>query len=406
MLTAVAGCASSNGSLTESQRALLLADFARGEARMDCRAGCSYTWGYSRRELQILYASGRWSQLAQRTLEIGFDSDLSWYYLGRAAFELGKHDAATTYLRISAALSSTSRTCNRLLSDCDGISLPAEANALLGQAATRTSPANVDPADTTLLRGILANRNFLSPQKAAAMSAVTNKDFATANAILEPMAASGDVFAQFVLGLLAKTGFDGYPLQPERAFQNLALASNNAAWKDQDDIWVARTSIWSAQYQLAVMFRDGSGVAKNSSEALAWASIAAARGSNSGQRTAKTLTEKMSPAQIARGLIAADRYSADRLNGAILIDGRPAKDRSVDCAKLTQQIADAQGLKSEGAAARASARFRELVLMGKWPSATVLYPSGTVAMDDIERRLRGLQDIQRVNSCPSGPPEI
>jgi hypothetical protein len=68
--------------------------------------------------------------LAVLVVQIGYDEDLAWFYLGRAAEGLGSDKAALKYYKISAALATRRvRNCDRLpFNTCDGHKLPQEAN--------------------------------------------------------------------------------------------------------------------------------------------------------------------------------------------------------------------------------------------------------------------------------------
>jgi hypothetical protein len=74
---------------------------------------------------RVLEATGRWQELALFVMQIGFMDDLTYYYLGRAAQELGYLQAAQRYYRIAERLSVTELACgNRPHNICNGHVFP------------------------------------------------------------------------------------------------------------------------------------------------------------------------------------------------------------------------------------------------------------------------------------------
>jgi aspartyl protease family protein len=74
-------------------------------------------------EITKLYRAGLWKDLAQRVLHIGFSSNLSYYFLGRSAEELGHPESADLYYRL--ALTSWQCPKNFLEDQCEGVVFPA-----------------------------------------------------------------------------------------------------------------------------------------------------------------------------------------------------------------------------------------------------------------------------------------
>ncbi len=79
----------------------------------------------------MFYAAERWTLLADEVLRIGFGSDITYFYLGRAAEGLGKIEAAKN----DYALGQASKThCDSVVNNCDGLDITtniSHASALL-----------------------------------------------------------------------------------------------------------------------------------------------------------------------------------------------------------------------------------------------------------------------------------
>ncbi|HMD64085.1 MAG TPA: hypothetical protein VKF83_08945 [Stellaceae bacterium] len=129
---AAAGCTLKNVNVPPAE---LMRQVQAGEPMLDCRAECSGAWGQSRQQVRILDATGRWQDLALLVAQIGYMNDLSYYYLGRAAENLGYWQAAQRYYRIAERLSVGPMSCHQgeveiqaalsIPADlCDGYSFP------------------------------------------------------------------------------------------------------------------------------------------------------------------------------------------------------------------------------------------------------------------------------------------
>ena len=98
----------------------IMESFQKGDIRLECTLGCAFRWGSNRREIKGLYNDGLWRELAMRVIKIGHQSELSYFYLGRAAEEMGYLTAAENYYKLSI----TSLKCAGFLNVCNGIDLP------------------------------------------------------------------------------------------------------------------------------------------------------------------------------------------------------------------------------------------------------------------------------------------
>lgn len=121
----VAGCSSTVTNMTPEVEAQLIARVTSGQAYLDCGLGCAGTWGGALGDLRARYARQDWRALASKVMEIGFQNDLAYFYLGRAAEGMGADEAALTYYRTSGSLATGPSGRYRCRGDlCNGIVLP------------------------------------------------------------------------------------------------------------------------------------------------------------------------------------------------------------------------------------------------------------------------------------------
>ena len=116
------------------KKATAFRSFERGEIRLTCRLPCSGSWGSNRRELKALHSAGLWRDLAARVVEIGYNGDLAYFYLGAAAEGMNLIAQADTYYRHSSA---TPSKCAGLFNNCDGFTFPKDAIARLDVLASK-----------------------------------------------------------------------------------------------------------------------------------------------------------------------------------------------------------------------------------------------------------------------------
>jgi hypothetical protein len=117
-----------------------------GEPLLRCRQECLAAWRRAEPQAAELDAAGRWSDLAALVESVGYQDDLSLYYLGRAAEGLRYPAAAASYYRQSTTLSGTSISCLNLSRLCAGIELPQAALqrlAAIDRALTRRRPRHL-----------------------------------------------------------------------------------------------------------------------------------------------------------------------------------------------------------------------------------------------------------------------
>jgi len=118
----LAGCAEQHSGVSPDSGLTLM---QTGVPILSCRDACLTDWRREQPQAQRLYAGGgQWRDLATLLIRVGYQDDLSLYYLGRAAEGLGFPAGAAAYYRQSTTLSGTSIACANLSRQCGGLVLP------------------------------------------------------------------------------------------------------------------------------------------------------------------------------------------------------------------------------------------------------------------------------------------
>jgi len=102
--------------------------FSSGDARLTCGVSCSGASGSSRGKQKGFYFNNLWHDLALEVARVGFASDQSYFYLGRAAEGLGYREAAITYYKLALLVDFK---CGGWINVCDGLDFPSDINARL-----------------------------------------------------------------------------------------------------------------------------------------------------------------------------------------------------------------------------------------------------------------------------------
>lgn len=122
------GCADQRAALDPAQ---VMAQLASGARLVSCREPCLAGWRQAQPQAAQLDAARRWPELAATVLRVGYEDDLSLYYLGRAAEGIGYPGAAASYYRQSVRLAGTPASCRSLSRLCGGVVLPRAAGVRL-----------------------------------------------------------------------------------------------------------------------------------------------------------------------------------------------------------------------------------------------------------------------------------
>jgi len=85
------------------------------------------------------HARGAWKNLAEKVLEIGFENDLAYYYLGRAAEGLGHYKGAIIYYNLGKG---DVQQCDGLFNNCNDFEFPRDINARLRDVENKISKSS------------------------------------------------------------------------------------------------------------------------------------------------------------------------------------------------------------------------------------------------------------------------
>jgi hypothetical protein len=161
VLLLLAGCSNKYDSITPEIQAKMMADLQAGNLTLDCGPKCTFTWLAQAPQVHQLDLAEKWQDLAVKVQQIGYGSDLAYYYMGQAAQGLGYHQAAITYYSTSLGISTGQDPllrCEGGQSEngdpCQGVDLVSSIPVLiqaskdaLAQQAAATAAANA-PAPT------------------------------------------------------------------------------------------------------------------------------------------------------------------------------------------------------------------------------------------------------------------
>lgn len=102
----ISGCAAGGATNTRGEDITDLQEsFKKGDIRLQCGLGCSGRWGANRTEMKRMHDNQLWKDLFAKVVTIGFETNLSYYYLGRIAEGEGYKDAAVEYYKQALAVS-------------------------------------------------------------------------------------------------------------------------------------------------------------------------------------------------------------------------------------------------------------------------------------------------------------
>jgi hypothetical protein len=107
---AATACTLQNESVPPDQ---LMSEFQAGKPVLSCRQDCSLAWSNNAQKVANLDITGQWRDSALLVMQIGYESDLTYYYLGHAAENMGYLQAADTYYRTAERISVTDMSCHQ-----------------------------------------------------------------------------------------------------------------------------------------------------------------------------------------------------------------------------------------------------------------------------------------------------
>ena len=122
LLLLSAGCAARVEQINDQNVGPLVDQFVDGKAVLDCDLPCAGRFGANRKAMFGMYQASDWSTLSRTVVRIGFNQDLSWFYLGLSAQGLGLADSAAAYY--SKALETPNHCASGAINACDGFAFP------------------------------------------------------------------------------------------------------------------------------------------------------------------------------------------------------------------------------------------------------------------------------------------
>jgi hypothetical protein len=121
----VAGCGTKFDQMSPAAQQDIIPSFQQGRTELDCQMACSWQWLQNRRFFNAMYNAGDWSDLALGVSKVGFQEDLAYFWLGRAAEGQGYTTAAIHYYQLANVLTRTpnsiSHCINVIGEHCFGI---------------------------------------------------------------------------------------------------------------------------------------------------------------------------------------------------------------------------------------------------------------------------------------------
>ena len=148
----VAGCSARLDSMSYEQQRDIMPAFQQGRTVLGCRLACTWPWISRRQSLSRLAFYGQWNELARQVSEIGYQEDLGYYWLGRAAEAQGYYPAALRYYTVANAMTRAPDPAVHCINvgreRCFGINIAADTARRLG-AIRRLAEQAVPPEPPT-----------------------------------------------------------------------------------------------------------------------------------------------------------------------------------------------------------------------------------------------------------------
>lgn len=104
VLSLLCGCTKYNQLTPEQRETILKEKLPSGAMLLDCGLNCYWVLSHSLDDLDLMYRTKRWDDLALETIRIGHKDDIGYFYLGEAALAHKYYKAANAYFALSNAL--------------------------------------------------------------------------------------------------------------------------------------------------------------------------------------------------------------------------------------------------------------------------------------------------------------
>lgn len=254
LFSAVASMSNDNKEVSEYAALALktkdeLLKWRQGKARLT--SGSGWSWGGARRAAKRELDNSNWLDLALLTLSNGYPSDMTYYYLGRAAEGIGDYANAITYYNVALnPRAGGGIECNYLFDNCDGLNFPADAQNRI-----------------VIVRELINNQKLIQAQR----DTDRRKKEAAAAAKLEEereLKRKEERTIQFIATLQDAAG-GTCAIQHQVA--NMYFSGDGTTVDEKSGLnWLSKSAqngCADAQYELSERYRAGNGLAKNEQKA-------------------------------------------------------------------------------------------------------------------------------------------
>ncbi|WP_211950285.1 hypothetical protein [Cupriavidus yeoncheonensis] len=186
--------------------------FVHGYVMLKCNLSCAFRWGEALEEMRSLYDSGKWNKLASKVMEIGYENNLGYFYLGRAAESLGYDYAAFRYFGLGRGAPS----CG---GDCGGFVFPKDLDIRKNEVARRMGQRSIKEAEARAAADkVKAEAEEKARAEAAQAQRVAALKATTAQAYQQGKLAIPAGFEQLVVDHFKAQGYETPPRQGPMVF--------------------------------------------------------------------------------------------------------------------------------------------------------------------------------------------
>jgi hypothetical protein len=138
--------------VTPELHANFMAELKAGKPNLTCLTSCHWSWLKNFDQMMILANSSQWEPLAILVMQVGYETDMAYYFLGRSAEGLGNRQAAVSYYQVSSYLTGDSNKlhhCREWQLGCGGIDLASVLAERLAAVQTGNTDQNASQISAT-----------------------------------------------------------------------------------------------------------------------------------------------------------------------------------------------------------------------------------------------------------------
>jgi TPR repeat protein len=296
-----------------------------GTIQFNCRGlSCAGSWGSNRTRLKKHFENNEWLELFSRVVKVGYQVDLAYFYLGRAAEGIGSFDAAAAYYRLATNPSTRGQACAGFINNCNGFIFPKDALDRLGVInALQVEAKEKEDVRQEKLRAekLIADEEKRQAEIALATERGREADVQrrkTVEAEFEQrklLAEQGNADAQYSMAQMSFEGIVGS-----------ADEKGGVLWLTR----AAQQGSANAQYDLGERYRRGAGVPVDLTKSELWFRKAIQQGhEDTRQGYAALLNQKQERAN-------AEAAAKERANAAALAKERAATAAAAEAARKAE----------------------------------------------------------------------